>query len=1728
MKSRLAEREAQMYNVMHTSSGRHESGEENVRLDFSRTPCENVKEILSNVVCQNGVSKNKKLGYLNCFVKLLNKVGSEQNLGYSIEEILCCLKVGLLHDAKEVRAATLRVIRYLLTDKKVLDVIVSLRIDYLIARCLDICLSNEVERIHAMKLIRKIIQHYPHHVPLSLLYPMVAIGRDGSTERDRLRRACLATICELAFVNAEAADRCDAISCILRNVLDCYHYPRINESLVVTILYLLNHPSTRHYIKHNTDLEQLIAPFTDCHFKYSADSSEHGTGDDRETRFTASKMALLTVMRSWPGLIRMCRPTGSGLQSLIGILYIQNNEIRQAIMDVMFDLFRLTLPKWTDNFQEALTSVDPSAMKEEWKLGDGFVAEEGRAILSHLAKVRPNLVENHLALILAAWIETGILQALVEVITSTDGHLFVRAVILLGELLHMANTLLPHECTSHSHCLPTLMAIASSFDISGQHRHRATLAVSHLNRIHALKKRGPIPCSLFLDQLVQNANTTLQQDAFYTHLGKDRLPPDAVKTVSSIDDFVSQVIRDAHVLGTKDYTAWDWDLISAVLKCPDDKFKKMDDQNSQRFVRRLLYFYKASNNQFSSIDLTHSHARKMAIAGCHLVDFFIECDVEENNKLISEFLGDFNNCLSEIKSQRVTADALLSPNNINNTLSQFYFLFIGRFSATDRGEQCLQRAGVFQSFCDLIPVTSHDIYIKLIVSSLYYARDSSTRVILSKALVAASESGRLYATKFLRVLLRTRIPMFRSWGMEVLVTQLYDQSRAVAMAALNVVDEACEAQTNLEALIKHRPSVLHLGEKGTMLICRFLSHQRGFASLRDTNYISNELAKWHKTFNIRYVKIVEELLNEALTTYERTYEGSFTRRTSKKRPKKDVYLPIHLYGQLTQHKEGFQLLKSQECILEYFRCIKCQVLHTDLDLLHLKAALWAVGHIGTSTYGVLWLKEESLVTEIIRLAEECGVFSVRGTAFYTLGLLASTRQGADLLAQYGWESIWRNRAEKWPIVEHHEPTVDDGVMSPDTPSDRNLSISSGTRSDSEESSMNAHLGNHCNFEQYSSEEREDNKSNRAYPKHLNIPGSTKDDSDITLHRLTNISRSSTLPPRSSGFDRSQATQFSTKSKSMHGFLKDRTFLSPVNSSSPASFGSGDRSPTKSLHLMISSQSERSSIEKVEEENAESLSEFQENDSNKLANNVSNLTDHNSGRMFDITSYRTRVGSLRDQQSGSDSSKTSKSRADSFNTDSTTSGVSSCDSGPTMTCDTMCRSPITGSSTTILTNDTGHSTLSDGKDYVHPSSQQRKLVNLTRVPSLRRHCGSPPYGIKPCVQGLDHLVDNPVTYTSTRDAAGLATLRLIRRQRTSSSDVDSDYGLNNLYGDDDDAFSRTCSIGSQKSAEALSYHESILRNMSSSSLQDFELQHSSPYNTMSKNLQSIHRSGTVQPEFVGLCLPVDINMVFEVIEGEDRRSNSVSSAHSVSSERNPSGKISVDYSKLRQLSLTETCDEPDQHLPQHCLMCCHMQKASTSADVAINITDLDNTDLPVTSGLAGSTHKTIESSSSSPTPTPTIEGTHSRVLQTRSSSHEASWATPSSITSNTSTDSAMKKLIEDRPVGKTEVRKEILKFVVNLSSSVGMKLSEQGLLNLKQKFPNAFQDLCFYSDVCHLLSNYLYGLSARRFIQEIFDELDISKMLDRPQLILGIKESDIKSPMEPIRQNSMDSFSDSFI
>jgi rapamycin-insensitive companion of mTOR len=69
--------------------------------------------------------------------------------------------------------------------------------------------------------------------------------------------------------------------------------------------------------------------------------------------------------------------------------------------------------------------------------------------------------------------------------------------------------------------------------------------------------------------------------------------------------------------------------------------------------------------------------------------------------------------------------------------------------------------------------------------------------------------------------------------------------------------------------------------------------------------------------------------------------------------------------------------------------------------LELKAALWGCGHVATSPSGISLLAEQGIVHAVLHLAQNCPVYSVRGTAFYVLGLMATTFEGANLLSKAG-------------------------------------------------------------------------------------------------------------------------------------------------------------------------------------------------------------------------------------------------------------------------------------------------------------------------------------------------------------------------------------------------------------------------------------------------------------------------------------------------------------------------------------------------------------------------------------------------------------------------------------------------------------------------------------------------------------------------------------------------------
>lgn len=82
---------------------------------------------------------------------------------------------------------------------------------------------------------------------------------------------------------------------------------------------------------------------------------------------------------------------------------------------------------------------------------------------------------------------------------------------------------------------------------------------------------------------------------------------------------------------------------------------------------------------------------------------------------------------------------------------------------------------------------------------------------------------------------------------------------------------------------------------------------------------------------------------------------------------------------------------------------------------------------------------------------------------------------------------------------------------------------------------------------------------------------------------------------------------------------------------------------------------------------------------------------------------------------------------------------------------------------------------------------------------------------------------------------------------------------------------------------------------------------------------------------------------------------------------------------------------------------------------------------------------------------------------------------------------------------------ILYNVQRMANPVSAKQSKMALLELKQKHPHAFQDICLYSESCKTLGRSSYRMSARRFLQELFLDLKFDAFYVEPQLIITARK-----------------------
>ncbi|KAK8725070.1 hypothetical protein OTU49_011142 [Cherax quadricarinatus] len=149
------------------------------------------------------------------------------------------------------------------------------------------------------------------------------------------------------------------------------------------------------------------------------------------------------------------------------------------------------------------------------------------------------------------------------------------------------------------------------------------------------------------------------------------------------------------------------------------------------------------------------------------------------------------------------------------------------------------------------------------------------------------------------------------------------------------------------------------------------------------------------------------------------------------------------------------------------------------------------------------------------------------------------------------------------------------------------------------------------------------------------------------------------------------------------------------------------------------------------------------------------------------------------------------------------------------------------------------------------------------------------------------------------------------------------------------------------------------------------------------------------------------------------------------------------------------------------------------------------------------------------------------LQRVKATSEASEASESSSVNSQGWDDTGEGKSGPERVNQLLIRKEVLRFITNLLSSIAAKSSESGLLTLKQRWPHAFRDLCLYSEICQILACYNYRLTARRFIQELFMDLTFSEVFAEANRLLSSQLEGLCETVNPVVHEStstMHSFS----
>lgn len=892
----------------------------------------------------------------------------------------------LLSDSREVVAAAYRVMRYAFTDRKSLQIIRALHTDYLVILSLVKESKASVEREQALKFVRAFldVKGGVEEISRAVIRVIVAVAEHTD---DRLRNIAILTLAEILVRKPAVLVSAGGMG-TLTDALGEGNY-HAAESVGSAFVYLLDTPQRRKFLRSGHELESPFAIFTDA-------GASHG--HMHEEKLKANAKVIASLLRSWSGLLSLCMDNFLPIRSLLMSLEIPTPHVRNVILELLFDILRIKPPSWSSSF---LAGRRLTTYGRVTNLKNQAIQDTSSTSMDPTNKW--NLLEHYVAVVLAAFLHAGLVPALLQ---AEEEPLTLplkrKTTLLLGEVLKMANELLPPSWSSELQVLPQLLRSASNFTSEGRFVAIGTIyQVDSVNR--TLYRSGPTTVYASKGNATNEGNASARQ----TDQSK------AQAAMQMDEPTFRNLMVDTQVLNTVSFTKWRWDLIQNIIEGPLLNSKRLDEaMKATKFVHRLLGFYRPFKYRFSDVKNTKPNQRYVR-AGCALIHTLLQNPEGVRYLSDSKFIRQLAECLSHFdRMSGLTSESpMFQVDRMNETLTGGYFALLGALTKDAKGIQILERWRVLNMFYHIIELNDRDDLIRTLLSNMDYTLDGHLRIIISKAMTSCSKEIRIFSTRLLRKyatkpMQPTGSSGVAEWAIKLLVTQLYDPDVEVCEVAIKILEEACNQKESLEYVVKCRPALDHLGEIGAPLLLRFLSTSVGYHYLDGLDYITREMDDWFLGRNDTYVALIEASMARALADIPEKPQAQLSYDDAPEHPEYGL-VPPHFYRELTRTKEGCKLLKQKGHFDEFAATIRDFASENeDAEIiLKVKGCLWAVGNVGSMELGAPFLESSDVVKWIVQIAETSEVMSLRGTAFYVLGLISRSLHGQEILLEYGWDGV---------------------------------------------------------------------------------------------------------------------------------------------------------------------------------------------------------------------------------------------------------------------------------------------------------------------------------------------------------------------------------------------------------------------------------------------------------------------------------------------------------------------------------------------------------------------------------------------------------------------------------------------------------------------------------------------------------------------------------------------------